>query len=145
VLCLILKAIATFLCDVGGGSNISGSFVDTTYKVEYKEKIKIINKEKIKIEKRYDTLFMYFLDSPYSTKLLDSTINIHRFIARELNLIYQKRIATDSTLIELQDSLISDLEFVICEIDQEQKSLKKYSLYATIYSIIVTLFLCKTL
>jgi hypothetical protein len=75
-----LKAIATFLCDVGGGSNISRSFVDTTYKVEYKEKIKIINKEKIKIEKRYDTLFMYFLDSPYSTKLLDSTINIHRFI-----------------------------------------------------------------
>jgi uncharacterized tellurite resistance protein B-like protein len=63
---------------VGGGSNISGSFVDTTYKVEYKEKIKIINKEKIKIEKRYDTLFMYFLDSPYSTELLDSTINIHR-------------------------------------------------------------------
>jgi hypothetical protein len=63
--------------------------------------------------------------------------------ARELNLIYQKRIATDSTLIELQDSIISDLEFVICEIDQEQKSLKKYSLYATIYSIIVTLFLFK--
>jgi hypothetical protein len=80
VLCLILKAIATFLCNVGGGSNISRSFVDTTYKVEYKEKIKIINKEKIKIEKRYDTLFMYFLDSPYSTKLLDSTITIHRFI-----------------------------------------------------------------
>ena len=65
--------------------------------------------------------------------------------ARELNLIYQKRIATDSTLIEFQDSLISDLEFVICEIDQEQKCIKKYSLYATIYSIIVTIFLCKTL
>jgi hypothetical protein len=63
--------------------------------------------------------------------------------ARELNLIYQKRIATDSALIEFQDSFISDLEFVICEIDQEQKSLKKYSLYATIYSIIVTLFLFK--
>ena len=63
--------------------------------------------------------------------------------ARELNLVYQKRIATDSTLIELQDSIISDLEFVICEIEQEQKGIKKYSLYATIYSIIVTLFLFK--
>jgi hypothetical protein len=65
---------------VGGGSNISRSFVDTTYKVEYKEKIKTIHTQKIKIEKRYDTLFMYFLDSPYSTKLLDSTINLHRLI-----------------------------------------------------------------
>jgi hypothetical protein len=63
--------------------------------------------------------------------------------ARELNLIYQKRIATDSTLIELQDSIISDLEFVICEIDQDQKKIKKYSWYVTIYSIIVTLFLLK--
>lgn len=63
--------------------------------------------------------------------------------ARELNLIYQKRIATDSTLIEFQDSLISDLEFVICEIDTEQKVVKKYSIIATIYSIIVTLFLFK--
>lgn len=63
--------------------------------------------------------------------------------ARELNLIYQKRIATDSTLIEFQDSLISDLEFVICEIEQEQSCIKKYSFYATIYSIIVTLFLFK--
>jgi len=63
--------------------------------------------------------------------------------ARELNLIYQKRIATDSTLIEFQDSLISDLEFVICEIDQDQKKIKKYSWYVTIYSIIVTLFLLK--
>jgi uncharacterized tellurite resistance protein B-like protein len=73
-----LKAIATFLCDVDGSSNIPNRIIDTAYKVEYKEKIKIINKEKIKIEKRYDTLFMYFLDSPYSTKLLDSTINLHR-------------------------------------------------------------------
>ena len=63
--------------------------------------------------------------------------------ARELNLVYQKRIATDSALIELQDSIISDLEFVICEIEQEQKGIKKYSFYATIYSIIVTLFLFK--
>lgn len=63
--------------------------------------------------------------------------------ARELNLIFQKRIATDSTLIEFQDSLISDLEFVICEIDTEQKAIKKYSFIATIYSIVVTLFLLK--
>jgi hypothetical protein len=65
---------------VGGGSNIPLHSIDTTYKVEYKEKIKIITKNKIKIEQRYDTLYMYFLDSPYSTKLLDSTINLHRFI-----------------------------------------------------------------
>jgi hypothetical protein len=58
-------------------------------------------------------------------------------------LIYQKRIATDSTLIEFQDSLISDLEFVICEIEQDQKKIKKYSWYVTIYSIIVTLFVLK--
>ena len=63
--------------------------------------------------------------------------------ARELNLIYQKRIATDSALIEFQDSFISDLEFVICEIDQDQKKIKKYSWYVTIYSIIVTLFILK--
>lgn len=63
--------------------------------------------------------------------------------ARELNCVYQKRIATDSTLIEFQDSLISDLEFVICEIDTEQKVVKKYSIIATIYSIVVTLFLLK--
>ena len=63
--------------------------------------------------------------------------------ARELNLLYQKRIAQDSTLIEFQDSLISDLEFVICEIDQDQKKIKKYSWYVTIYSIIVTLFVLK--
>jgi hypothetical protein len=31
-----------------------------------------------KIIKKYDTLFMYFLDSPYSTQLLDSTIHLHR-------------------------------------------------------------------
>ena len=31
-----------------------------------------------KIIKKYDTLFMYFLDSPYSTRLLDSAININR-------------------------------------------------------------------
>jgi hypothetical protein len=49
----------------------------------------------------------------------------------------------DSTLIEFQDSLISDLEFVICEIDQDQKKIKKYSWYVTIYSIIVTLFVLK--
>ena len=63
--------------------------------------------------------------------------------ARELNLLYQKRIATDSTLIEFQDSLISDLEFVICEIDQDQNKIKKYSWYVTIYAIIVTLFIFK--
>ena len=105
---------------------------------------------------RYLCIFLIVLIAPrysiaQSISIDSSTVkNANYYLikgakARELNLIYQKRIETDSTLIELQDSLISDLEFVICEIDQEQKSLKKYSLYATIYSIIVTLFLCKTL
>jgi hypothetical protein len=31
-----------------------------------------------KIIQKHDTLYFYFLDSPYSTKLLDSTINLHR-------------------------------------------------------------------
>jgi uncharacterized tellurite resistance protein B-like protein len=65
---------------VGGGSNIPLHYIDTAYKVEYKEKIKTITKNKIKIEQKYDTLYMYFLDSPYSTSLLDSTINLHRFL-----------------------------------------------------------------
>jgi len=103
---------------------------------------------------RYICIFLIVLIAPrYSIAQLisidSSTLkNANYYLikgakARELNLIYQKRIATDSTLIDFQDSLISDLKFVICEIDQEQKSLKKYSLYATIYSIIVTLFLFK--
>ena len=63
--------------------------------------------------------------------------------ARELNSIYKQRIEIDSSVIEFQDSLISDLEFVICEMDTEQKVVKKYSIIVTIYSIIVTLFLLK--
>lgn len=61
--------------------------------------------------------------------------------ARELNRIYKQRIEIDSSVIEFQDSLISDLEFVICEIDTEQKAIKKYSIGVTIYAILVTLFL----
>ena len=61
--------------------------------------------------------------------------------ARELNLIYQKRIATDSALISFQDSTITDLSWAICEVEQENKCFKKYSLGVTIYAIIVTLFL----
>lgn len=105
---------------------------------------------------RYLCIFLIVLIAPncsiaQSISIDSSTVkNANYYLikgakARELNLIYQKRIATDSTLIELQDSIISDLEFVICEIDQEQKKIKKYSWYVTIYSIIVTLFLCKTL
>jgi len=103
---------------------------------------------------RYLCIFLILLIAPncsiaQSISIDSSTLkNANYYLikgakAREINLIYQKRIATDSTLIEFQDSFISDLEFVICKIDQEQKSLKKYSLYATIYSIIVTLFLFK--
>jgi hypothetical protein len=101
---------------------------------------------------RYLCIFLIVLIAPncsiaQSISIDSSTVkNANYYLikgakARELNLIYQKRIATDSTLIELQDSIISDLEFVICEIDQEQKKIKKYSWYVTIYSIIVTLFL----
>ena len=103
---------------------------------------------------RYLCIFLIVLIAPsysiaQSISIDSSTVkNANYYLikgakARELNFVYQKRIATDSTLIELQDSIISDLEFVICEIDQEQKGIKKYSLYATIYSIIVTLFLFK--
>ena len=103
---------------------------------------------------RYLCIFLIVLIAPsysiaQSISIDSSTVkNANYYLikgakARELNLVYQKRIATDSTLIELQDSFISDLHFIICEIDQEQKCVKKYSLYATIYSIIVTLFLFK--
>ena len=103
---------------------------------------------------RYLCIFLIVLIAPnysiaQSISIDSSTVkNANYYLikgakARELNLVYQKRIATDSTLIELQDSIISDLEFVICEIDQEKKCIKKYSFYATIYSIIVTLFLLK--
>lgn len=61
--------------------------------------------------------------------------------ARELNCVYQKRIATDSALIVFQDSTITDLSWAICEVEQENKCFKKYSLGVTIYAIIVTLFL----
>ena len=61
--------------------------------------------------------------------------------ARELNCVYQKRIATDSTLIVFQDSTITDLSWAIEEIDQENRCFKKYSIGVTIYAIIVTLFL----
>lgn len=61
--------------------------------------------------------------------------------ARELNCIYQKRIATDSALIVFQDSTITDLSWAIEEIEQENRCFKKYSIGVTIYAIIVTLFL----
>lgn len=61
--------------------------------------------------------------------------------ARELNCIYQKRIATDSALIVFQDSTITDLSWAICEVEQENKCYKKYSIGVTIYAILVTLFL----
>lgn len=60
--------------------------------------------------------------------------------ARELNCVYQKRIATDSALIVFQDSTITDLSWAICEVEQENKYFKKYSIGVTIYAILVTLF-----
>ena len=103
---------------------------------------------------RYICIFLIVLIAPnFSTAqsiCIDSSTlkNANYYLikgakARELNLLYQRRIEMDSTLIEFQDSLISDLEFVICEIDQDQKKIKKYSWYVTIYSIIVTLFVLK--
>jgi hypothetical protein len=61
--------------------------------------------------------------------------------ARELNCVYQKRISTDSALIVFQDSTITDLSWAVCEVEQELKCYKKYSIGVTIYAIIVTLFL----
>ncbi len=103
---------------------------------------------------RYICIFLIVLIAPsysiaQSISIDSSTVkNANLYLikgakARELNLLYQRRIEMDSTLIEFQDSLISDLEFVICEIEQDQKKIKKYSWYVTIYSIIVTLFVLK--
>jgi hypothetical protein len=50
----------------------------TIHDTAYIKKTDTLTKQKIKIQQKYDTLYMYFLDSPYSTRLLDSAININR-------------------------------------------------------------------
>jgi uncharacterized lipoprotein YehR (DUF1307 family) len=50
--------------------------IDTLY--QYKEKIIIKEKQKIKI--KYDTIQMHLRDSFYSTEFLQRAINLHRFI-----------------------------------------------------------------
>jgi hypothetical protein len=50
----------------------------TIHDTAYIKKTDTLTKQKLKIQQKYDTLYMYFLDSPYSTHLLDSAININR-------------------------------------------------------------------
>lgn len=88
---------------------------------------------------RYSTAQSICIDS--STLKSANEYLIKGAKARELNCVYQKRIATDSALIVFQDSTITDLSWAIEEIDQENRCFKKYSLGVTIYAIIVTLFL----
>jgi hypothetical protein len=52
--------------------------VEFLHDTAYIKKTDSFISNRTKIIKKYDTLFMYFLDSPYSTKLLDSTIYLHR-------------------------------------------------------------------
>jgi len=91
------------------------------------------------IQQNYLTAQSIYIDS--STLKNANYYLIKGAKARELNCVYQKRIATDSALISFQDSTITDLSWAICEVEQKNKCFKKYSLGVTIYAIIVTLFL----
>ena len=60
--------------------------------------------------------------------------------AREENRILKAKIHNDSTHIEFLDSTITDLQFGICEVEQENKVIKERFLTVTIYAILVTIF-----
>jgi len=60
--------------------------------------------------------------------------------ARELLGAYKLQRKTDSAQIVLLDSIITDLEFGICEIEQDNKIVKERFLTVTIYSILITIF-----
>jgi hypothetical protein len=60
--------------------------------------------------------------------------------AREENRIYKAKIKNDSTHIEFLDSTITDLQFGICEVEQENKTLKERFFTVAIYATIVTIF-----
>jgi uncharacterized lipoprotein YehR (DUF1307 family) len=60
----------------GVNNNNPTRSIDTLY--NYKEKIIIKEKEKLKI--KYDTIEIHLRDSFYSTEFLQRAINLHRFI-----------------------------------------------------------------
>jgi len=60
--------------------------------------------------------------------------------AREENRIFKAKIHNDSTHIVFLDSTITDLEFGICEVEQENRIVKERFYTATIYAILVTIF-----
>jgi hypothetical protein len=60
--------------------------------------------------------------------------------AREDNRILKAKIQNDSTHINFLDSTITDLQFGICEVAQENKQLKERFYTVTFYAIIVTIF-----
>jgi len=61
--------------------------------------------------------------------------------AREENRILKAKIQNDSTHIEFLDSTITDLEFGICEVEQEIKIIKEHRKYLILYAILTTLFI----
>ncbi|CAB4149123.1 hypothetical protein UFOVP528_48 [uncultured Caudovirales phage] len=60
--------------------------------------------------------------------------------AREENRILKAKIQNDSNHIVFLDSTITDLEFGICEVEQENRVIKERFYSVTIYAIIVTIF-----
>jgi len=60
--------------------------------------------------------------------------------AREENRIFKAKIHNDSSHIVFLDSTITDLQFGICEVEQENKVVKERFLTVTIYAILVTIF-----
>jgi uncharacterized lipoprotein YehR (DUF1307 family) len=60
----------------GVNNNNTTRSIDTLY--NYKEKIIIKEKEKLKI--KYDTIEIHLRDSFYSTEFLQRAIDLHRFI-----------------------------------------------------------------
>jgi hypothetical protein len=60
--------------------------------------------------------------------------------AREENRILKAKIHNDSTHIVFLDSTITDLEFGICEVEQENRIVKERFYTVTFYAILVTIF-----
>ena len=60
--------------------------------------------------------------------------------AREENRILKAKIQNDSNHIVFLDSTIADLQFGICEVEQENRVVKERFLTVTIYAILVTIF-----
>jgi len=60
--------------------------------------------------------------------------------AREENRILKAKIHNDSNHIVFLDSTITDLQFGICEVEQENRIVKERFYTVTFYAIIVTIF-----